>query len=117
MQEIGEIRRKLKLMARELAVCVLALSQLSRAVESRQDKRHLLSDLRETGQIEQDADLIAFLYREEYYDAETANKNITEIILAKQRNGPVGTVELAFIKAFSKFINFERRYDNQQEVR
>ncbi|MBC6974841.1 replicative DNA helicase, partial [Bacillus sp. Xin] len=71
----------------------------------------------ETGQIEQDADLIAFLYREDYYDAETANKNITEIILAKQRNGPVGTVELAFIKEFSKFINLERRYDNQQEAR
>ncbi|PEA84737.1 replicative DNA helicase [Bacillus pseudomycoides] len=117
MQEIGEISRKLKLMARELDVCVIALSQLSRAVESRQDKRPLLSDLRETGQIEQDADLIAFLYREDYYDAETANKNITEIILAKQRNGPVGTVELAFIKEFSKFINLERRYDNQQEAR
>ncbi|AIK36852.1 replicative DNA helicase [Bacillus pseudomycoides] len=116
MQEIGEISRKLKLMARELDVCVIALSQLSRAVESRQDKRPLLSDLRETGQIEQDADLIAFLYREDYYDAETANKNITEIILAKQRNGPVGTVELAFIKEFSKFINLERRYDNQREV-
>ncbi|WP_410985641.1 replicative DNA helicase [Bacillus cereus] len=117
MQEIGEISRKLKLMARELDVCVVALSQLSRAVESRQDKRPLLSDLRETGQIEQDADLIAFLYSEDYYDAETANKNITEIILAKQRNGPVGTVELAFIKEFSKFINLERRYDNQQEAR
>ncbi|EMA6341712.1 MULTISPECIES: replicative DNA helicase [Bacillus cereus group] len=117
MQEIGEISRKLKLMARELDVCVIALSQLSRAVESRQDKRPLLSDLRETGQIEQDADLIAFLYREDYYDAETANKNITEIILAKQRNGPVGTVELAFIKEFSKFINLERRYDHQQEAR
>ncbi|MGG3519528.1 replicative DNA helicase [Bacillus pseudomycoides] len=116
MQEIGEISRKLKLMARELDVCVIALSQLSRAVESRQDKRPLLSDLRETGQIEQDADLIALLYREDYYDAETANKNITEIILAKQRNGPVGTVELAFIKEFSKFINLERRYDNQQEA-
>ncbi|PEI43789.1 replicative DNA helicase [Bacillus pseudomycoides] len=116
MQEIGEISRKLKLMARELDVCVVALSQLSRAVESRQDKRPLLSDLRETGQIEQDADLIAFLYREDYYDTETENKNITEIILAKQRNGPVGTVELAFIKEFSKFINLERRYDNQQEA-
>lgn len=107
MQEIGEISRKLKLMARELKVCVIALSQLSRAVENRQDKRPLLSDLRETGQIEQDADLIAFLYREDYYDAETANKNVTEIILAKQRNGPVGVVELAFIKEFSKFINLD----------
>lgn len=117
MQEIGEISRKLKLMARELDVCVVALSQLSRAVESRQDKRPLLSDLRETGQIEQDADLIAFLYREDYYDAETANKSITEIILAKQRNGPVGTVELAFIKKFSKFVNLERKFNEQQEAR
>ncbi|MDC2864679.1 replicative DNA helicase [Bacillus sp. BP-3] len=113
MQEIGEISRKLKLMARELKVCVIALSQLSRAVENRQDKRPLLSDLRETGQIEQDADLIAFLYREDYYDAETVNKNVTEIILAKQRNGPVGVVELASIKEFSKFINLERRFDNE----
>ncbi|MCI0764681.1 replicative DNA helicase [Bacillus sp. TL12] len=117
MQEIGEISRKLKLMARELDVCVVALSQLSRAVESRQDKRPLLSDLRETGQIEQDADLIAFLYREDYYDAETKNKNITEIILAKQRNGPVGTVELAFIKEFSKFVNLERKFNEQQVAR
>ncbi|MED1404298.1 replicative DNA helicase [Bacillus mycoides] len=116
MQEIGEISRKLKLMARELNVCVVALSQLSRAVESRQDKRPLLSDLRENGQIEQDADLIAFLYREDYYDAETENKNITEIILAKQRNGPVGVVELAFVKEFSKFVNLERRLNGQQGV-
>ncbi|MCR8856518.1 replicative DNA helicase [Bacillus pseudomycoides] len=117
MQEIGEISRKLKLMARELNVCVIALSQLSRAVESRQDKRPMLSDLRENGQIEQDADLIAFLYREDYYDAETANKNVIEIILAKQRNGPVGTVELAFIKEFSKFVNLERKFNEQQEAR
>ncbi|RHW05562.1 replicative DNA helicase [Bacillus cereus] len=116
MQEIGEISRKLKLMARELNVCVVALSQLSRAVESRQDKRPLLSDLRENGQIEQDADLIAFLYREDYYDRETENKNITEIILAKQRNGPVGVVELAFIKEFSKFVNLERKFIHQQEA-
>lgn len=116
MQEIGEISRKLKLMARELNVCVVALSQLSRAVESRQDKRPLLSDLRENGQIEQDADLIAFLYREDYYDRETENKNITEIILAKQRNGPVGVVELAFIKEFSKFVNLERKFNHQQEA-
>ncbi|MDG2738310.1 DnaB-like helicase C-terminal domain-containing protein, partial [Vibrio parahaemolyticus] len=109
-QEISEISRKLKLLARELNVCVVALSQLSRSVESRQDKRPLLSDLRETGQIEQDADLIAFLYREDYYDRETENKNITEIILAKQRNGPVGVVELAFIKEFSKFVNLERKF-------
>ena len=116
MQEIGEISRKLKLMARELNVCVVALSQLSRAVESRQDKRPLLSDLRENGQIEQDADLIAFLYREDYYDRETENKNITEIILAKQRNGTVGVVELAFIKEFSKFVNLDRKFNHQQEA-
>ncbi len=116
MQEIGEISRKLKLMARELNVCVVALSQLSRAVESRQDRRPLLSDLRENGQIEQDADLIAFLYREDYYDRETENKNITEIILAKQRNGPAGVVELAFIKEFSKFVGLERKFDRQQEA-
>ncbi|MDY0854534.1 replicative DNA helicase [Bacillus thuringiensis] len=116
MQEIGEISRKLKLMARELNVCVVALSQLSCAVESRQDKRPLLLDLRENGQIEQDADLIAFLYREDYYDRETENKNITEIILAKQRNGPVGVVELAFIKEFSKFVNLERKFNHQQEA-
>ncbi|KIV71331.1 Replicative DNA helicase [Bacillus mycoides] len=116
MQEIGEISRKLKLMARELNICVVALSQLSRAVESRQDKRPLLSDLRENGQIEQDADLIAFLYREDYYDRETENKNITEIILAKQRNGPVGVVELAFIKEFSKFVNLDRKFSHQQEA-
>lgn len=116
MQEIGEISRKLKLMARELNVCVVALSQLSRAVESRQDKRPLLSDLRENGQIEQDADLIAFLYREDYYDRETENKNITEIILAKQRNSAVGVVELAFIKEFSKFVNLDRKFNHQQEA-
>ncbi|SFI02977.1 MULTISPECIES: replicative DNA helicase [unclassified Bacillus (in: firmicutes)] len=113
MQEISEISRKLKVMARSLDVCVIALSQLSRGVESRQDKRPMLSDLRESGQIEQDADLIMFLYREDYYDKETPNKNIIEIILAKQRNGPVGVVELAFIKEFSKFVNLERRFDNQ----
>lgn len=113
MQEISEIRRKLKVMARSLDVCVIALSQLSRGVESRQDKRPMLSDLRESGQIEQDADLIMFLYREDYYDKETPNKNTIEIILAKQRNGPVGVVEIAFIKEFSKFINLERRFDNQ----
>lgn len=113
MQEISEISRKLKIMARSLDVCVVALSQLSRGVESRQDKRPMLSDLRESGQIEQDADLIMFLYREDYYDKETPNKNTIEIILAKQRNGPVGVVELAFIKEFSKFVNLERRFNDK----
>ncbi|KEK25718.1 replicative DNA helicase [Bacillus gaemokensis] len=118
MQELSEISRKLKLMARKLGVCVVALSQLSRAVESRQDKRPMPSDLRETGQIEQDADIITLLYREDYYDRETPNKNMIEIIIAKQRNGPVGSVELALVKEFSKFVNLERRFNDQprQEV-
>jgi replicative DNA helicase len=114
MQEISEISRKLKIMARELNVCVVALSQLSRGVEQRQDKRPMLSDLRESGQIEQDADLIAFLYRDDYYDKESEQKNVIEIILAKQRNGPIGTVQLAFVKEFNKFVNLERRLEEQK---
>ncbi|SFB99519.1 DnaB-like helicase C terminal domain-containing protein [Bacillus sp. 491mf] len=119
MQELSEISRKLKLMARKLGVCVVALSQLSRAVESRQDKRPMPSDLRETGQLEQDADIITFLYRDDYYDRESENKNVIEIIIAKQRNGPVGIIGLAFIKEFSKFVDLERRYSErpQQEAR
>jgi replicative DNA helicase len=107
MQEISEISRRLKIMARELNVCVLALSQLSRGIESRQDKRPKLSDLRESGQIEQDADVIAFLYRDDYCNKESEHKNIIEIILAKQRNGPIGTVQLGFIKELNKFVNLE----------
>ncbi|PEQ01532.1 replicative DNA helicase [Bacillus wiedmannii] len=109
--EIAEISRTLKTMARQLNVCVVALSQLSRGVEQRQDKRPMMSDLRESGQIEQDADVIAFLYREDYYDRETENKNTIEIIIGKQRNGPVGSVELAFIKEYGKFVNLERRFE------
>ncbi|MEH6848595.1 replicative DNA helicase [Bacillus pseudomycoides] len=109
--EIAEISRTLKTMARQLNVCVVALSQLSRGVESRQDKRPMMSDLRESGQIEQDADVIAFLYREDYYDRETENKNTIEIIIGKQRNGPVGSVELAFVKEYGKFVNLERRFE------
>lgn len=109
--EIAEISRTLKTMARQLNACVVALSQLSRGVEQRQDKRPMMSDLRESGQIEQDADVIAFLYREDYYDKETDNKNTIEIILAKQRNGPVGVVELAFVKEYGKFVNLERRFE------
>ena len=102
-QEISEISRSLKALARELSVPVVALSQLSRSVESRQIKRPMLSDLRESGSLEQDADIVMFLYREDYYDQDTENKNITEVIIAKHRNGPVDSVSLFFQKEFTKF--------------
>lgn len=107
-QEVSEISRMLKLIARELNVPVIALSQLSRSVESRSDKRPMLSDLRESGSIEQDADIVSFLYRQDYYDPNTEKKNIVEFIIGKQRGGATGTVELVFLKNFNKFVNLER---------
>ena len=107
-QEISEISRSLKILAKELKVPVIALSQLSRATESRTDHRPMLSDLRESGAIEQDADIVMFLHREDYYDAETEKKNIAEVIISKNRSGSTGTVELAWIGEYTKFANLYR---------
>ncbi|WP_102026179.1 replicative DNA helicase [Salirhabdus sp. Marseille-P4669] len=114
-QEVSEISRQLKQLARELNVPLIALSQLSRGVEQRQDKRPIMSDIRESGSIEQDADIIGFLYRDDYYNREDSEKeNIIEIIIAKQRNGPVGNVELAFVKEYNKFVDLDHRYSAEQ---
>lgn len=107
-QEISEISRSLKAIARELNVPVLALSQLSRAVEQRPDHRPMLSDLRESGAIEQDADVVMFIYRDDYYNHDSERKDVAEIIIAKQRNGPIGTVELAWLPNYTKFANLEK---------
>lgn len=106
-QEISDISRSLKALARELSVPVVALSQLSRAVEQRPDHRPMLSDLRESGAIEQDADVVMFIYRDDYYNKDTDLKGISEIIVAKQRNGPVGTIQLAWLAEYTKFANLE----------
>ena len=107
-QEISEISRSLKILAKELSVPVIALSQLSRATESRTDHRPMLSDLRESGAIEQDADIVMFLHREDYYNADTDKKNVAEVIIAKNRSGSTGTVELAWLGQYTKFANLYR---------
>ena len=111
-QEIAEISRSLKILAKELDVPVIALSQLSRAVEARPDHRPMLSDLRESGAIEQDADIVTFLYRDDYYNEDSEKKNIAEVIIAKNRGGSTGTVELGWLGSYTKFVNLERRYDD-----
>jgi replicative DNA helicase len=113
VQEVSQISRSLKVLAGDLEVPVLALSQLSRAVESRTDKRPLLSDLRESGSIEQDSDLVMFLYRDEYYNDQSDDQGLAEVILAKHRNGPIGTEKLAFLKRFAKFSDLAPQHDSR----
>jgi len=110
-QEISDISRSMKMLAREIQAPVIALSQLSRAVEQRQDKRPMMSDLRESGSLEQDADIVMFIYRDEYYHPEDSEKKgQAEVIIAKQRNGPVGSVDLGFMKEYTKFVNLDKKH-------
>ena len=112
-QEISEISRSLKILAKELDVPVVALSQLSRGAEKRDDKRPMLADLRESGAIEQDADIVMFLYRDEYYNQDSEKKNIAELIIAKHRSGSTGTIELLWMGNYTKFANLERYRDEE----
>ncbi len=113
-QEISEISRSLKILAKELDIPVIALSQLSRGAEKRDDKRPMLSDLRESGAIEQDADIVMFLYRDDYYNEDSEKKNIAEVILAKHRGGSTGTVELAWMGNYTKFANLDKRFSGME---
>ena len=112
-QEISEISRSLKILAKELNIPVIALSQLSRSAEKRDDKRPMLSDLRESGAIEQDADIVFFLYRDDYYNPDSEEKNVAEVIIAKHRGGSTGTVKLAWLPNFTKFANLDRHYGEE----
>jgi replicative DNA helicase len=103
VQEVSMISRQLKVLARDLEIPIVAMSQLSRAVEQRHDKRPILSDLRESGSIEQDSDLVMFIYRDEYYNDDTDQQGIAEVALAKHRNGPTDTIKLSFLKRYAKF--------------